>query len=236
MPNQACYLRSDIHWCLADGHCVFMDLEQDNYCCLSKSDTHELLSFLDCESSDTARGAHTSPARATAIIQSLRQRNLLATNSTDGKLLATALAPVSNDGLQQYGTSSVDRLRPIHILRFFHATALASLQLGSYSTRRTVAKVLRSKERGGNVVTSATECANLFTIFQRLRPYYPRPYLCLFDSLALVHFLSGFGLFPDWVFGVKVAPFGAHCWVQINDVLVNDLPDNVASYSPIMRV
>jgi hypothetical protein len=236
VPNQVFYLRSDIHLCLADGHCVFMDLEHDTYCCLSKDDTHALLTYLGYTSSDTARRTQTPPPRPTAIIRALRQRNFLAMTSTDGKALAKALAPLSNEGLQQYVTNSVDRLRLAHVLRFFHATALASLQLKTYSMRRTVAMIKRSKERSGNVVTSATECARLFAVFQRLRPYYPRPYLCLFDSLALVHFLSRFGLFPDWVFGVKVAPFGAHCWVQINDVLVNDIPDNVTSYSPIMRI
>lgn len=75
----------------------------------------------------------------------------------------------------------------------------------------------------------------LFSVFQLLRPYYPRPYLCLFDSVALLHFLLKFGVHADWVFGVRVAPFGAHCWVQVDSLLVNDICDNVRCYVPIMR-
>jgi hypothetical protein len=213
-----------------------MDLRHDNYCCLGEDDTHVLLEFLDHESSDTDGSSEAYPAKTTAIIQALRQRNFLAASSAEGKLFSEALVSRPNVNLQEHASSAVERPRPVHIWRFFHAAALASLQLKRYSMQRTVAMVTRSKQRSANVATSATECAQLFAVFQTLRPCYPRPYLCLFDSLALLHFLSRFGLFPDWVFGVKVAPFGAHCWVQINDVLVNDILDNVRSYSPVMRV
>jgi len=37
------------------------------------------------------------------------------------------------------------------------------------------------------------------------------------------------------VFGVRGAPFAAHCWVEIEGVPVNDDPDFVAPYVPILR-
>lgn len=73
--------------------------------------------------------------------------------------------------------------------------------------------------------------------FVHLRPwFYSARGACLLDSLALVTFLAQYGLHPHWVFGVRTAPFHAHCWVQHGAVLFNDAPDRVRQYSPILRI
>ncbi|MEO1020428.1 MAG: lasso peptide biosynthesis B2 protein, partial [Pseudomonadota bacterium] len=64
----------------------------------------------------------------------------------------------------------------------------------------------------------------------------PRPYLCLFDSLALLYFLARYEVFPQWVFAVQLKPFRAHCWVQSNSLVVNDVVANVRHYTPIMSI
>jgi hypothetical protein len=77
---------------------------------------------------------------------------------------------------------------------------------------------------------------SLVSVFDRLRWYYPRSYLCLFDSLALIHFMARFGVFPDWVFGVVADPFEAHCWVQAGSVVLNDTVERVSAFTPIMSI
>jgi hypothetical protein len=76
----------------------------------------------------------------------------------------------------------------------------------------------------------------LYSVFSALRPIYPRDYLCLFDSLAFLEFLSAYGLFPTWVFAVTSDPFTAHCWVQQGDVVLNDSVERASGYVPIMTV
>jgi hypothetical protein len=76
--------------------------------------------------------------------------------------------------------------------------------------------------------------ADLVHVFLLLRPLYPRPYLCLFDSLGLLHFLAQFRHFPRWIFGVKLEPFAAHCWVQSGDTVLNDTVEVVRQYTPIL--
>jgi len=77
----------------------------------------------------------------------------------------------------------------------------------------------------------------LVTAFTRLRPlFYTLRSACLLDSLTLVHFLSAEGIHPEWVFGVKTEPFDAHCWVQHGEIVLNDVPDRVRQYSPILVV
>jgi hypothetical protein len=81
---------------------------------------------------------------------------------------------------------------------------------------------------------STIPIADLVGAFLLLRPLYPRTYLCLFDSLCLIHFLIQFQHSPQWVVGVKVEPFGAHCWVQDGDTVLNDTVEAVRQYTPIL--
>lgn len=59
---------------------------------------------------------------------------------------------------------------------------------------------------------------------------------CLVRSLSIARLLGARGLSVDLVFGVKLEPFAAHCWVQSGDVLLNDRPDNVHSFTPILVI
>lgn len=59
---------------------------------------------------------------------------------------------------------------------------------------------------------------------------------CLVRSLSIARLLGARGLACDLVFGVKLEPFAAHCWVQSGDVLLNDRPDNVRSFTPILVI
>lgn len=59
---------------------------------------------------------------------------------------------------------------------------------------------------------------------------------CLFDSLTLINFLAYFGIFPQWIFGVRSDPFAAHCWVQQDGMVFNDSIEHVIRYKPIMVV
>jgi hypothetical protein len=76
----------------------------------------------------------------------------------------------------------------------------------------------------------------LLAQFDALRPLFPRKYLCLFDSLAQLEFLSRFGLYPTWIFAVIPEPFEAHCWLQQGDVVLNDSVEEVTKFTPIMAI
>ena len=68
---------------------------------------------------------------------------------------------------------------------------------------------------------------------RRLVPLKP---VCLQDSLGLLDYLAARRAFPDLVFGVKLAPFAAHCWVQANGVVLNETIDTASAYTPILVV
>jgi hypothetical protein len=77
----------------------------------------------------------------------------------------------------------------------------------------------------------------LVAAFAFLRPYFfAAKDACLFDALALSEFLAAYRIHPRWVFGVQARPFAAHCWLQLNGVVLNDTLDHVRRYAPIMIV
>lgn len=58
---------------------------------------------------------------------------------------------------------------------------------------------------------------------------------CLVRSAMLVAFLRRMGLSADWVFGVRLWPFAAHCWVQLGEVCLNDDVERLWPYTPLYR-
>lgn len=57
---------------------------------------------------------------------------------------------------------------------------------------------------------------------------------CLQRSALLVAWLQKRGLRADWVFGVRLWPFSAHCWVQCDNVCLNDDFERLRAFTPIL--
>lgn len=56
---------------------------------------------------------------------------------------------------------------------------------------------------------------------------------CLLDSLSLLLWLGPRRSSLALLFGVKLDPFAAHCWVQTDDLVVNDRVETVAAFTPV---
>jgi len=228
MQQSNCYLSKHTFFCFADNHYVFLDLQNDEYTCLGRTQSEEFEDMLRDGLDENS-----------TIVQTLLEKGLFVTDETNGKQpVPQAVDSVSGSILT--GSTEKERppVRPIHFVRFFAACGLASWDLRFNSIEHTVRRVEQRKaarQRAG-AESKEANIIELFKVFQRLRPYYPRAYLCLFDSLALVHFLAPFGVYPEWVYGVKLEPWAAHCWVQSDNLVVNDIVDNVNGYTPIMSI
>ena len=66
--------------------------------------------------------------------------------------------------------------------------------------------------------------------------WYNRTARCLSVSVATMHWLIARGCAATLVMGVKLHPFQAHCWVQVEGNLVNDDVDSVRPFVPIVVV
>jgi hypothetical protein len=59
---------------------------------------------------------------------------------------------------------------------------------------------------------------------------------CLPRSIAVARRLAKLGIAADLVNGVSLYPFAAHSWVQCGTALVNDRPDGVRHFMPILSI
>lgn len=59
---------------------------------------------------------------------------------------------------------------------------------------------------------------------------------CLPRSIALIMRLARCGMRAQIVIGVRSDPFGAHCWAQHGNAVLNDTVEEVLRYTPILVV
>ncbi|WP_201463318.1 lasso peptide biosynthesis B2 protein [Brevundimonas aurantiaca] len=81
-----------------------------------------------------------------------------------------------------------------------------------------------------------TRVAAVTAAFARLMPWVPGQGACLHRAFLLLFMLRCAGADAVWVFGVRTWPFSAHCWLQLGDAVLDDDPERVSRYTPIMAV
>jgi hypothetical protein len=94
----------------------------------------------------------------------------------------------------------------------------------------------RRRARQNSCGLASDASVTIASRFRRARAWVPIKPSCLQDSLALHRWLGRFGAGADLVIGVKLYPFAAHCWLQAGDILLNDAPETVAAFTPILTV
>lgn len=77
----------------------------------------------------------------------------------------------------------------------------------------------------------------LVSAFRTLRPCsFTAKDRCLVHSLALLKFLAHYQVFPTWVIGVALRPWGAHSWIQLRELVLDSTPEKVCPFTPILVV
>lgn len=69
--------------------------------------------------------------------------------------------------------------------------------------------------------------------FLSARRWLPHQAHCLTDSLALLLYLRRYGASAALIFGAKLDPFAAHCWLQAGTTLLNDRLDRIEGFTPV---
>lgn len=112
-------------------------------------------------------------------------------------------------------------------------TAWSWLRLWSFETiaRRLAAPTATS----ACVESDPSRLAKLVGAYDSMRPLVlSRRDRCLHDSLTLILVLRSRGVAARWVIGVRVRPFAAHAWVQVDDLVLDDEHFRVGQFTPIL--
>jgi hypothetical protein len=82
----------------------------------------------------------------------------------------------------------------------------------------------------------ASNRSGLISAFEYVERFAIRRDRCLLRSIGLQHLLAQNGYESTLVFGVRLHPFEAHCWLQDDDLILNDTIEMVGPFEPIRAV
>ncbi len=232
------FLSPHVHVCVAGKQVVLLDLERDKY--LSLAHAHPVGRWVRGwpVPSEPSAGDSTATEPQNAVLAKMISQGLLVEDPAKGKEAVPVVTDQPKTTVVEYDLNVRPRTNVAHLWSLFRAQAAAKWSLRHRPIKTVIesAKLRKSGAQSGLTV-DITAVRPLVTAFLHLRPwFYTARNACLLDSLTLVNFLARYGVFPQWVFGVKTDPFYAHCWVQHGDYVFNDTADYVRGFSPILVV
>lgn len=233
---QSYFLSKDSYICESSGHAVFLDLKRNRYLALPPDATACLRTVFPGLNAPNSRSDPTEQAVTSHdLAHMLEREGLLVRNASRGKLPdLTSLAPAKGAFREQ--NQSWPHLQLSHIINFSAAAAIAALLLKTYSLKAIVNRVRRRKTTtSGSKVLDNSDVLTLTGVYTVLEPIlFSYENTCLKRSLTLLEFLASYDINPTWVFGVRVDPFAAHCWVQEGQFVLNDNLHHTSTFTPLM--
>ncbi len=230
------WLAPHVHLGLCDQHAVLMDVRRNRYVAVQPA---ERLAGWVAGWPPQGAPAGAQRSGAPAVLARLLEQDVLVSTRRTGHPATLAQTAEPERTLLEFDFDRRPAPCSLDLWRMARASigARASLKLRSMHA---VLERVRLRRVGRDVPEEPFDWERaraLVRVFVHLRPlFYTARDACLLDSLALLRFLAANGVYAEWVFGVRTAPFRAHCWVQHGAVVFNDRPDRVRQYSPILRV
>jgi hypothetical protein len=238
LAPSAYFLRSHVFLARAPRHWVILDVHRDKYLCVERRQFESLGPWIQGWEPVMPLSPRASPppSDALALAEQLVSVDILSRTSEQTKPARSTDYALPTEELATDSPAAERRSRWPRSVGFLLSCMRASSSLRDKGFAATIERV-RARKHPGKSDRQAFDPQrgrSLITSFNDLRLFYARPYVCLFDSLALINFLARYGLYPDWVFGVSADPFEAHCWVQAGNVVLNDTLERVSAFTPIM--
>ncbi|HVY81317.1 MAG TPA: lasso peptide biosynthesis B2 protein [Steroidobacteraceae bacterium] len=255
--QQSYFLAPHVYPCVTDDHVVLLDLHRDKYVGVSREQMAGLAARVkgwpEPESLSSGELANDSPAGASSpddvrtpnaaaaesVINKMLAAGMLTTDASVGKEARPVQMPRPDAVLVIEDLETRPDVRFVHVVSFLWASCVTALSLRWRSIESVIAS-LSARNKAGRARAPTLDLDTARTAvaaFIRLRPLlFGAQDACLFDSLAMMRYLAYFRVFPTCVIGVQTGPFGAHCWVQHEAMVFNDVPDYVRRFTPILAV
>ena len=240
------FLAPHVHLCVAGKQVVLLDLERDKY--LVVSQTHPLGQWVSgwpaipvaqrmVVGHDMSHVPAAAPGSELRLLQKMAATRVLVTDPAIGKVAEPAVSDEAKVALVEPQLLERPDATGGHFWNLLRAYWAAKWTLKRRPIKEVVEGARARKEQAAATAKplDIDRTRALVTAFLFLRPiFYTAQNACLLDSFTLTGFLALYGVYPDWVFGVKTEPFHAHCWVQQGGYVFNDSPDLVGEFSPIL--
>jgi len=224
-------LREGLSCCDVDGHLIFLDVTQDRYFKLSGTLEKAMRRFWAHED--------VTPMLVESLVAA---RILVETSNPEARAAKANIRRPTCSALEQpiaVAGQWIDMAIAFEVMTIVWSTRR---QLKTRALKTNLDKASTYRDRKAGAPEDATSTAVKGSLLQasrqfaRARRYVPIEPTCLLDSLSLLHFLSRRELPANIVFGVAPEPFAAHCWVQADDMVLNETLSDANAHTPIRKV
>ena len=210
-----------IRACRADGdNLLFLDLDRDRYLAVPDSAQRVLLERLFSPATDPHESLAALVRQGLLLFEpgcpdrlTLTQRQLAAQAAAD---LETRAGRIRARDVAEIGWARVQCARRIRRL------GIKSVEMFLYPSE------------SDRSFRAAPELGEGLSKLLRARALLPFAHSCLLDSLTLRALLARRGLWSEIVVGVQATPFKAHCWLESGGYALNDDPDMLGRFTPIL--
>ena len=236
-------LAPHVRACKSDGQVILLDLRRSKYIGIGGRQLPVLARAVDGWPTDSDE-AHESvgASNVAALTGPLLLQGLLTIRPFDHPTPHKA-ADVIEEATASLDAEDAIQDRPLgsaHVLRMIRSAAVAAMWL-RWRSLQSIAHAVATRRARIEARITETRSQDALRLevaaYDKLRPLlFTARDRCLHDSLALIGFLAAEGMFPRWVIGVQTRPFGAHSWVQSGATVLNDHPDRVRRFRPILVV
>lgn len=213
--------------CHFDGCSVLLDIPQDRYWMLVGSNAAALAVI--------ARGA--AQTVAPALIERLMAQGIIEPIGSSSSL---NLFDVPDEPGIVRQTALVETASPTRNLDLLWAPEIAAAAFAArYWVRRVpLARLIEKVRHRRSLPHRIPEMpiGDFARLYDHYRRWVPLQRICLADSLAFLAIAARHGHYPQLMFGVIASPFAAHCWVQDEDMVLNDAIDRVTQFKLVLVV
>lgn len=233
-----------VHLCIANGFCVWFDVRRDRFFGTDAARSVRVAPLV--EGWPTAGVCEQAPPSSSvgdpkAIAQDFVSKGLLTRDKLRGKSATPAQIETPTGPLIPDGVTPSLRMRWQFVWRFLVAVVVMFVAWKLISIRFALSLLERRKRRAaaGASAYEIEYTRELVAAFRWLQLLiFTAKEACLFDSLALMWFLTGFDLAPALVIAVSIQPFSiepfrAHCSIQQAGLVFNGDSESAREYIPI---
>lgn len=216
-------VRPNLHFCIVEGRTIFMDEKSSRYFCLPIRIDE---SFQRSVSTD-------------GLLESIDPALLVELADLD--LIERPCGATSNPrhpiSEPRKDLGQVALISPMlhEVIGTIYARLRSHIIVGFRDIQHIHAELDRERLKYASRLRSRSDAypKAISRAFEQSDIVFGRSDRCLPRSVALVRRCVRAGFDPRLIFGVRVNPFAAHCWVQYDDTIVGDSLDVVGIYTPI---
>ena len=225
------FLHNQVKFCYVGDSTIFLDINKDAYKYADPAKTSILRKL--ASHSSKHHSSHSLTADSTEL-DDLVSQSLLTYDEQCGVCLAPTVRPTPTASIydkywkQRFNFNTIMSLLSSYHVAKSHSKGMTFLHILEMAAQ----KKARTKARNS---AFNRECVyRLARDFIDARGLFYSSYnKCLLDSYVLLTFFCKRNIPVDWVFGVDLFPFRAHCWVEYQGTVLNDSLERVFTFTPI---